>query len=152
MNHIGARWNFSYCYRFHESTINFSPSLYLMEYRFPTPSHASSSSKNHCMAILHELERQATHEWRQTSSVLPSGSAKEGEALRAVAAYDFMTVQIPTSPESRVLQVDALYEASGAAIGGANLSEREQTRSKNSRGERGGDGNAGRSTKKRRED
>ena len=104
------------------------------------------------MAILHELERQATHEWRQTSSVLPSGSTKEGEALRAVAAYDFMTVQIPTSPESRVLQVDALYEASGAAIGGVNLSEREQTRSKNSWGERGGDGNTGCSTKKRRED
>lgn len=94
--------------------------------RFPAPSRASSSSKSHRMAILHELERQATHEWRQTSSVLSSGSAKEGEALRAVAAYDYMTVQIPTSPESRVLQVDASYEAGSAAIEGANLFERER--------------------------
>ncbi|KAH9021287.1 beta-lactamase-like protein [Lactarius pseudohatsudake] len=66
--------------------------------RFPAPSIGSRSGKR--VAIMREIERQATEAWLATPcDVFATGEsvavAEAAEVRRAVAAHDFMVVRIP---------------------------------------------------------
>jgi ribonuclease Z len=70
--------------------------------RFPAPSPGSNSGKR--VAIIREIERQASEAWRATLCEVPVESGAEAVSMamaadehecKAVAAYDFLTVQIP---------------------------------------------------------
>jgi len=72
--------------------------------RFPAPAPGSRSGKR--VATIREIERQASEAWRAAPCEVSAGDA-EGAAFvaetagagveerNAVAAYDFLTVQIP---------------------------------------------------------
>lgn len=72
--------------------------------RFPAPTPGSRSGKR--VALIREIERQASDAWRATPCEVPAGEAEstafvveaaeaQAEERNAVAAYDFLTVQIP---------------------------------------------------------
>ncbi len=80
-----------------------------MRCRFPAPSPGSHSGKR--VATIREIERQASEAWRTTPCEVPAGGTEaavaaaavvaepeagdiETEERNAVAAYDFLTVQI----------------------------------------------------------
>ena len=72
-----------------------------LRYRFPAPSPGSNSGKR--VAIIREIERQASEAWRSTLCEVPVDFGTEAASMtvgadehkcKAVAAYDFMTVQI----------------------------------------------------------
>lgn len=57
------------------------------------------------MAIIREIERQASEAWRATLSEIPvelgqAAMATDEHDYKAVAAYDFFTVQIPTQSDN----------------------------------------------------
>ena len=78
--------------------------------RFPAPTPGSRSGKR--VALVREIERQASEAWRATPCEVPAGEA-EGTAFvaevaeavveerNAVAAYDFLTVQIPLQSDGQ---------------------------------------------------
>jgi hypothetical protein len=45
--------------------------------------------------MVREIERQASEAWRATPCEVPGVEAMAKEEYKAVAAYDFLTVQIP---------------------------------------------------------
>jgi hypothetical protein len=67
-------------------------STVFLRFRFPAPFPGSNSGKR--VAIIREIERQASEAWRATPCEVPVDSEAEASAM-AVAAYDFLTVQIP---------------------------------------------------------
>jgi hypothetical protein len=66
--------------------------------RFPAPFSGSHSGKR--VALIREIERQASEVWRATPCELPmelgadAATVTDENECKAVAAYDFLTVQI----------------------------------------------------------
>ena len=74
-------------------TVHYTVSL---RRRFPAPFPGSNSGKR--VALIREIERQASEAWRATPCELPmelGAEAADENECNAVAAYDFLTVQIP---------------------------------------------------------
>lgn len=93
--------------------------------RFPAPSPGSRSGKR--IATIREIERQASEAWRATPCEVPAGGADaavsvaqagmetvtaamteteivamaETEKRNAIAAYDFLTVQVPRQSDAQ---------------------------------------------------
>lgn len=76
----------------------------MLQCRFPAPAPGSRSGKR--VTTIREIERQASEAWRTTPCEVLAGevegaafvaeAAEAGvEGRNAVAAYDFLTVQIP---------------------------------------------------------
>ncbi|KAH9954537.1 beta-lactamase-like protein [Russula dissimulans] len=61
--------------------------------KFPAPSRGSHSGRR--VEIIREIERQATEAWESTPCEIPEGAETTTEGRKALAAYDFLTVQIP---------------------------------------------------------
>ena len=82
----------------------------MLRCRFPAPTPGSRPGKR--VATIREIERQASEAWRATPCEVPAGetegaafvaeAAEAGvEERNAVAAYDFLTVQIPLQSDGR---------------------------------------------------
>jgi ribonuclease Z len=78
-----------------------------LRYRFPAPFPGSNSGKR--VTIIREIERQASEAWRSTPCELPMELGAEAATVadvadenerNAVAAFDFLTVQIPTADDN----------------------------------------------------
>ena len=82
----------------------------MLRCRFPAPTPGSRSGKR--VATIREIERQASEAWRAAACEVPTGEA-EGAAFvaeaaeagveerNAVAAYDFLSVQISLQSDGR---------------------------------------------------
>ncbi|KAI0319104.1 beta-lactamase-like protein [Amylostereum chailletii] len=68
--------------------------------RFPGPSHRAPQDKRRRLAVLHEMERQATEAWTQTACIIPGRGSDTNTtpARRAMTAYDFLGVSVPVQP------------------------------------------------------
>jgi hypothetical protein len=79
--------------------LSFPKTAVSLRCRFPAPFPGSNSGKR--VAIIREIERQASEAWRATPCEIPVGLGAEATTTvdnecNAVAAYDFLAVQIPT--------------------------------------------------------
>ncbi|THH13954.1 hypothetical protein EW146_g6327 [Bondarzewia mesenterica] len=96
--------------------------------RFPAPSHGASISKKHHIAVLREMERQATEAWLQTPCTLPShvsstsATSEEDreDRCKATAAHDFMTVEIPSASRANEFRYTSDREKGAGEIRGQN--------------------------------
>jgi ribonuclease Z len=111
--------------------------------RFPASFPGSNSGKR--VAIIREIERQASEAWRATPCELPVELGTEATTMakvadenecNAVAAYDFLTVQIPT--QSTVDNNSSNNQGGGT---GSQVPSKQQSRGyapKRKRGRSGG--------------
>jgi hypothetical protein len=111
--------------------------------RFPAPFPGSNSGKR--VAIIREIERQASEAWRATPCEIPVELGSEATTMakvadehecNAVAAYDFLTVQIPSQSTA---DNNSSHNQGGEA--GSQVPSRQPSRShapKRKRGPRSG--------------
>ncbi|KAI0036971.1 beta-lactamase-like protein [Vararia minispora EC-137] len=64
--------------------------------RFSAPTGSNSPYQRQVRAIIQEMEHQASEEWKKTSAVVSVGSWSE-PTWRAIAAYDYLTVDVQPS-------------------------------------------------------
>ncbi|KAI9510726.1 beta-lactamase-like protein [Russula earlei] len=68
--------------------------------KFPAPSPGSHTGRR--VAVIREIERQATEAWRSTPCDVSEEAPASVEGRNAVAAYDFLTVEVPPQPNDQV--------------------------------------------------
>ncbi|KAI0259442.1 beta-lactamase-like protein [Gloeopeniophorella convolvens] len=78
--------------------------------RFPAPTPSSRSGRR--VAIMREIERQASEAWRTTPCEIPGLILPEEENRHAIAAYDFLTIHVPADSQQD-LPVNAKEEIAG---------------------------------------
>lgn len=114
LNHIGTRW--AHLLSSMAATVHYSLLVSLTAFSFPLPPKTTvslrcrfsapfpGSNSGKRVTIIREIERQASEAWRATPCELPVELGAEAATMarvadenecKAVAAYDFLTVQIP---------------------------------------------------------
>ncbi|KAI9508988.1 beta-lactamase-like protein [Russula earlei] len=68
--------------------------------KFPAPSPGSCTGRR--VAVIREIERQATEAWQSTPCDFSEEASASVEGRKAKAAYDFLTVQVPLQPNDPV--------------------------------------------------